>query len=116
MRREWKNIFFLFLSYKSHLLKLRILRSLDKNLKNASSLRYFQINFSFILAHFTNQFSNSPPAAQSRSRICLCILGDDVERLRGRWSKEKKRNQNDARSIACLFLKLRFLFNLQDPH
>ena len=43
------------------------------------------------LAHFTNQFSNSPPAAQSRSRICLCILGDDVERLRGRWSKEKKK-------------------------
>ena len=30
---------FLFLSYKGHMLKLRILRSLDENLKNASSLR-----------------------------------------------------------------------------
>ena len=84
-----KYIFFYFSPL--HMLKLRILRSLDENLKNASSLRYFQINFSFILAHFTNQFSNSPPAAQSRSRICLCILGDDVERLSGRWSKEKKK-------------------------
>ena len=73
------------------------------------------------LAHFTNQFSNSLPAAQSRSRICLCILGDDVvilHHLRGCRSKEKKKETRmmQGRQIACLFLKLRFLFNLQDPH
>ena len=66
------------------------------------------------LAHFTNQFSNSPPAAQSRSRICLCILSDDVvtlHHLRGCCSKEKKkRNQNNARSTDRLSIFKTALF------
>ena len=75
-----KYIFFISL-HKSHMLKLRILRSLDEYLKNASSLRYFQINFSFTFSplhssifKFTAGGAVKVPDVSSRSTDRLSIF------------------------------------------
>lgn len=79
-----------------------MLRILDNNLKNVSPVPHSLLFY----ARFANQLSNFPLAAQSRSRIFFCILGDALYHLCKRVKGSKKRKGQDQANkespIFCL--------------